>query len=59
MKTVKLKEICNTISDFVQYVVIRPISDLVALVAKDGLLYLGCTNIGNATIVATIECDKT
>lgn len=59
MKTVKLKEICNTISDFVQYVAIRPITDLVGLVAKDNMLYIGCTDIDNATIVATIECDKT
>lgn len=59
MKTVKLKEICNTLSNFVQYVAIRPITDLVCLVAKDNMLYIGCTDIDNATIVATIECDKT
>ena len=58
MKTVKLKEICNTLSNFVQYVAVRPITDLVAIVAKNGTLYIGHTDKDNATIVATLDYDK-
>ena len=57
MKTAKLKEICDVLSDFVQYVAIRPITDLVGLVTKGGMLYIGHTDKDNAYIVATVECD--
>ena len=57
MKTAQLKKICLTLSKYVKFDAIRPITDLVALVTKDNKLYLGHTDRDNATIIANIDCD--
>ena len=57
MNTIQMKNICLTLSKFVKFDAIRPITDLVALVTKNGKLYLCHTDRDNATIFGKIDCD--
>ena len=57
VNVVELKEVCNTLTNFVPFVSVRPLTDLVALATQNGYLYLAHTDKDNATIIGKVKCS--
>lgn len=56
MNTQEMYRVCNLFSEIIKVNPLKPITDLVEMYARDGVLHIGATD-GIMRVVATLPCD--